>query len=253
MRPFPPQRAPVSTSEPDHPGPEERPPLVVLVVEDEPQVMRFLRATLVAQGYRAHEATTGAQALAEAATRAPDLILMDLGLPDTDGVELTRRLREWSRTPIIVISARGQEGDKVQALDAGADDYLTKPFGVPELLARMRVALRHKARTEGSGEPVFCVGDLAVDLAARRVTVSGIEVHLTRTEYRLLAVLVQHAGKVVTHRQLLREVWGPGSVEHSHYLRVYMGQLRHKLEKDAARPRYLETEIGVGYRLRMEE
>jgi two-component system KDP operon response regulator KdpE len=243
----------VSTSEADDGGPEPRPPVVVLVVEDEPQVMRFLRATLAAHGYRAFEATTGAQALAEAATRSPDLILLDLGLPDADGVEITRRLREWSKTPIIVISARGQEGDKVQALDAGADDYLTKPFGVPELLARMRVALRHQARTDGSGESVLRVGDLAVDLATRRVTVAGAEIHLTRTEYRLLAVLVQHAGKVVTHRQLLREVWGPGSVEHSHYLRVYMGQLRHKLEEDAARPRYLETEIGVGYRLRVEE
>jgi two-component system KDP operon response regulator KdpE len=226
---------------------------VVLVVEDEPQVMRFLRATLVSQGYSTYEATTGAQAVAEAATRSPDLILLDLGLPDADGIELTRQLREWSKTPIIVISARGQEGDKVQALDAGADDYLTKPFGVPELLARMRVAFRHRARTDGTGEPVLRVGDLTVDLASRRVTVEDTEVHLTRTEYRLLAVLAQHAGKVVTHRQLLREVWGPGSVEHSHYLRVYMGQLRHKLEKDAARPRYLETEIGVGYRLRVED
>ena len=243
----------MSTSDPEGAGAEARTPLVVLVVEDEPQVMRFLRVTLVAQGYSILEATTGAQAVAEATTRSPDLILLDLGLPDADGIELTRRLREWSKTPIIVISARGQEGDKVQALDAGADDYLTKPFGVPELLARMRVALRHRARTDGSGEPVLRVGDLTVDLAARRVTVAGDEVHLTRTEYRLLAVLAQHAGKVVTHRQLLREVWGPGSVEHSHYLRVYMGQLRHKLETDAARPRYLETEIGVGYRLRVED
>jgi len=243
----------VSTSDPEGAGAEARTPLVVLVVEDEPQVMRFLRVTLVAQGYSILEATTGAQAVAEATTRSPDLILLDLGLPDADGIELTRRLREWSKTPIVVISARGQEGDKVQALDAGADDYLTKPFGVPELLARMRVALRHRARTEGSGEPLLRVGELTVDFAARRVTVAGVEVHLTRTEYRLLAVLAQHAGKVVTHRQLLREVWGPGSVEHSHYLRVYMGQLRHKLEKEAARPRYLETETGVGYRLRAED
>jgi two-component system KDP operon response regulator KdpE len=223
------------------------------VVEDEPQVMRFLRATLVANGYSLFEAATGAQALTEAATRSPDLILLDLGLPDFDGVELTRRLREWSKTPIIVISARGREGDKVQALDAGADDYLTKPFGVAELLARMRVALRNASRASaGPGEPVFRTGDLAVDLSARTVSLSGREVHLTRTEYNLLALLVRHAGKVVTHRQLLREVWGPGSVEHSHYLRVYMGQLRHKLEQDPARPRYLETEIGVGYRLRTD-
>jgi two-component system, OmpR family, KDP operon response regulator KdpE len=231
----------------------ERPRRLVLVVEDEPQVMRFLRATLLAHDYDLREATTGAQALTEAATRSPDIILLDLGLPDGDGVDVTRRLREWSRTPIIVISARGQEGDKVQALDAGADDYLTKPFGVAELLARMRVALRNASRPAGGGaEAVFRTGELEVDLAARSVKVGGREVHLTRTEYKLLAVLVQHAGKVVTHRQLLREVWGPGSVEHSHYLRVYMGQLRHKLEQDPARPRYLETEVAVGYRLRTD-
>jgi two-component system KDP operon response regulator KdpE len=243
----------VSTSGPEPSAPRVASPTVVLVVEDEPQVMRFLRATLVANGYSLFEAATGAQALTEAATRSPDLILLDLGLPDFDGVELTRRLREWSKTPIIVISARGREGDKVQALDAGADDYLTKPFGVAELLARMRVALRNASRASaGPGEPVFRTGDLAVDLSARTVSLSGREVHLTRTEYNLLALLVRHAGKVVTHRQLLREVWGPGSVEHSHYLRVYMGQLRHKLEQDPARPRYLETEIGVGYRLRTD-
>jgi two-component system, OmpR family, KDP operon response regulator KdpE len=241
----------VSTSGSEAPA-AERPRPVVLVVEDEPQVMRFLRATLLAHEYRLFEATSGAQALTEAATRSPDVILLDLGLPDADGVDVTRRLREWSRTPIIVISARGQEGDKVQALDAGADDYLTKPFGVAELLARMRVALRNASRVGETGEPVFRVGDLVVDLSARSVTVAGREVHLTPTEYKLLAVLVQHAGKVVTHRQLLREVWGPGSVEHSHYLRVYMGQLRHKLEEDPARPRYLETEVAVGYRLRTD-
>jgi two-component system, OmpR family, KDP operon response regulator KdpE len=241
-----------STSEPEATARNEGLHPVVLVVEDEPQVMRFLRATLVANGYRLFEATTGAQAMAEAAVRSPDLILLDLGLPDADGVDVTRRLREWSNTPVIVISARGQEGDKVQALDAGADDYLTKPFGVAELLARMRVALRNVSRAAGGGDPVFQVGDLIVDLGGRAVSVSGREVHLTRTEYKLLAVLVQHAGKVVTHRQLLRDVWGPGSVEHSHYLRVYMGQLRHKLESDPARPRYLETEVGVGYRLRTD-
>jgi two-component system KDP operon response regulator KdpE len=226
---------------------------LVLVIEDEAQVMRFLRATLEAHGYRLAQATSAQQGLLEATTRAPDLILLDLGLPDLDGVELTRRLREWSTTPIIVVSARGREGDKIQALDAGADDYLTKPFGAGELLARMRVALRNAARSAaGAGETVFRTGDLAVDLAARRVSVGGREVHLTRTQYKLLTTLVKNAGKVVTHRQLLREVWGPGSVEHSHYLRVYMGQLRHKLEKDPARPRYLETETGVGYRLRVE-
>jgi len=226
---------------------------LVLVVEDEPQVLRFLRASLSAHGYRLAEAATGQQALVEAATRTPDLVLLDLGLPDVDGVEVGRRIREWSAVPIIVLSARGQESDKIKALDAGADDYLTKPFGVGELLARMRVALRHASRvTAGLGETAFETGDLRVDLAARRVFVRGDEVRLTRNEFNLLATLVKHAGKVVTHRQLLQEVWGPGSTGQSHYLRVYMGQLRHKLEEDAARPRYLVTETGVGYRLAVD-
>jgi two-component system, OmpR family, KDP operon response regulator KdpE len=243
----------VSTKEPEGPGADDGNRPLVLVVEDEAQVMRFLRATLGAHGYRLAEASSGQQGLLQATTRSPDIILLDLGLPDLDGVEVTRRLREWSTTPIIVVSARGREGDKIQALDAGADDYLTKPFGAGELLARMRVALRNAARGGSSqGETVFRTGDLAVDVAARRVSVGGREVHLTRTQYKLLTTLVKNAGKVVTHRHLLREVWGPGSVEHSHYLRVYMGQLRHKLEKDPARPRYLETETGVGYRLRAE-
>ena len=226
---------------------------LVLVVEDEPQLMRFLRATLPANGYRLIEAATGTQALVEAQTRQPDLVLLDLGLPDLDGLEVTRRLREWTRVPIVVVSARGQERDKVQALDAGADDYLTKPFGTDELLARMRVALRHAARVAGGGgETVFEADELRVDLAARLVYRRGEEVRLTRTEYRLLAALVQHAGKVLTHRQLLREVWGPGAASETHYLRVYMAQLRHKLEDDPARPRHLLTETGVGYRLRAE-
>jgi two-component system KDP operon response regulator KdpE len=226
---------------------------LVLVVEDEPQVMRFLRATLPDHGYRMVEAETGAQALVEASTRGPDLVLLDLGLPDLDGVEVTRRIREWSAVPILVVSARGQEHDKVEALDAGADDYLTKPFGTEELLARMRVALRHAVRLKGdTGDTVFEVGELRVDMAARLVYRRAEEVRLTRTEYRLLAVLVQNAGKVVTHRHLLREVWGPGSASESHYLRVYMAQLRHKLEDDPAQPRYLLTETGVGYRLRAE-
>jgi len=226
---------------------------LVLVVEDEPQVMRFLRATLPDHGYRMVEAATGAQALVEASTRGPDLVLLDLGLPDLDGVEVTRRIREWSAVPILVVSARGQERDKVEALDVGADDYLTKPFGTEELLARMRVALRHAARVQGEGgDSVFEAGELRVDLGARLVFRRGEEVQLTRTEYRLLAVLVQNAGRVVTHRQLLREVWGPGSSSETHYLRVYMAQLRHKLEADPARPRYLVTEPGVGYRLRDE-
>ena len=225
---------------------------LVLIVEDESQVMRFLRTSLPSHGYRVVEATTGRQAIVEATMRSPDLVLLDLGLPDIDGVEVTQRLREWCTTPIIVLSARGQESDKIQALDAGADDYLTKPFGVGELLARMRVALRNAARTAAGGESVFETGELKVDLGTRRVFAAGQEVRLTRTEYRLLAALVKNAGKVVTHRQLLREVWGPGSVDQSHYVRVYMGQLRQKLEQDSARPRYLVTETGVGYRLRID-
>jgi two-component system KDP operon response regulator KdpE len=226
---------------------------LVLVVEDEPQVMRFLRATLPDHGYRMVEAASGSQALVEASTRGPDLVLLDLGLPDLDGVEVTRRIREWSAVPILVVSARGQERDKVEALDAGADDYLTKPFGTEELLARMRVALRHASRVRGEGgDSVFEAGELRVDLGARLVFLRGEELRLTRTEYRLLAVLVQNAGRVVTHRQLLREVWGPGSSSETHYLRVYMAQLRHKLEDDPAQPRYLLTETGVGYRLRVE-
>jgi two-component system KDP operon response regulator KdpE len=226
---------------------------LVLVIEDEAPLMRFLRATLPGQGYRLIEASTGQQGLVEASTRAPDLVLLDLGLPDLDGVEVTRRLRGWSKTPIIVLSARGQESDKIESLDAGADDYLTKPFGTGELLARMRVALRNAARSAAAGgEPVFQTGALRVDLGARRVFVGGREVRLTRTEYLLLTTLVKNAGKVVTHRQLLREVWGPGAAERSHYVRVYMGQLRHKLEEDPARPRHLLTETGVGYRLHVD-
>jgi two-component system KDP operon response regulator KdpE len=224
---------------------------LVLVVEDEPQLMRFLRATLPAHGYRVLEAVTAAQALVQVETGRPDMVLLDLGLPDLDGLEVTRRIRGWSAVPIVVVSARGQERDKVQALDAGADDYLTKPFGTDELLARMRVALRHAARV-GQGETSFESRDLRVDLAARIVYRRGEEVRLTRTEYRLLAALVKHAGKVLTHRQLLVEVWGPGSANETHYLRVYMAQLRHKLEDDPARPRHLLTETGVGYRLKVD-
>jgi two-component system KDP operon response regulator KdpE len=222
---------------------------LVLVVDDEPQLRRFLRASLPAQGYRLIEAASGEEALREAAARAPDLVLLDLGLPDLDGVEVTRRLREWSTAPILVLSARDQEQDKIRALDAGADDYLTKPFGTGELLARMRVALRHAGRSETSDEPVVATGALEVDLGSRRVTVGGRQVRLTRTEYRLLAMLARHAGKVLTHRQLLKEVWGPNAVEQTHYLRVFMGQLRHKIEDDPAQPHYLLTETGVGYRL----
>ncbi|HEX9636195.1 MAG TPA: response regulator [Acidobacteriota bacterium] len=232
--------------------PEQPNAPLLLVVDDEPQLRRFLRATLPTHGYRLVEAATAAEALAETAARAPDLVLLDLGLPDLDGVEVTRRIREWSAVPIIVLSAREQERDKVEALDAGADDYLTKPFGTGELLARIRVALRHAGDAAGAEQHVFQAGALKVDLGARRVFVGATEVRLTRTEYRLLALLIKHAGKVVTQRQLLKEVWGPNAVEHTHYLRVYMAQLRHKLEADPARPRYLLTETGIGYRLQTE-
>jgi len=228
-------------------------PPLVLLVEDEPQVRRFLRATLPPQGYRLLEATSGEQGLAEAAARRPDLVLLDLGLPDIDGGKVIRDLREWSTVPIVVLSVRGREQDKVEALEAGADDYLTKPFGMEELLARMKVALRHAMnRDRGTAEPVFSVGQLRVDLAARRVSVRGKDVHLTRTEYQLLTLLVRHAGKVVMHGQLLGEVWGPDGAAHSGTLRVYMGHLRHKLEDEPAFPRYLLTETGIGYRLAAE-
>jgi len=225
---------------------------LVLVVEDEPQMRRFLRLSLANAGYQIVEAETGAEGLARAAERNPDIVLLDLGLPDQDGLSVTVRLREWSKAPIIVLSARGREEDKVAALDQGADDYLTKPFGVGELLARIRVALRHAA-TVGGGESEFVAGDLKVDFARRQVFVESVDIHLTPIEYKLLVLLVQNAGRVVTHRQLLREVWGPNSVEHTHYLRVYMGQLRHKLEKNPSRPEYLVTEPGVGYRLRVRD
>ena len=226
----------------------------VLVIEDEPQIRRFLRDTLPAHGYRLLEAETAHDGLTQAAMHQPELIILDLGLPDLDGLEVTRRLREWTTVPILVLSARGQETDKVVALDAGADDYLTKPFGIQELLARMRVALRHTVHlSQEPGEPVFTVGELRVDLAQRRVYVADQEVHLTPIEYKLLTVLVRYAGRVVTQRQLLQAVWGPHQTSTTHYVRVYMGQLRHKLEANPARPRYLVTEPGVGYRLKTDD
>jgi two-component system, OmpR family, KDP operon response regulator KdpE len=222
----------------------------IVLVEDEPQIRRFLRATLTNQGYRLFEVATGADGIVEVASRQPDVVIVDLGLPDMDGLEVIRRVREWSAVPIIVLSARGQERDKVTALDAGADDYIGKPFGADELLARVRVALRHSAGATREGEEApFKTGDLQVDRLHRRVFVGGTEVRLTPIEYRLLATLVKHAGKVMTHQQLLKDVWGPGYTEQAHYLRVYMGHLRHKLEAEPARPRYLLTEPGVGYRL----
>jgi two-component system KDP operon response regulator KdpE len=227
--------------------------VTVLLIEDEPEIRRFLRTTLPAHGFRLYEAATGKDGLTEAQARNPDLILLDLGLPDLEGSEVIRQVREWTATPIIVLSARDQEQVKVAALDLGADDYVTKPFGVNELLARMRAALRHASRSAADvGEPVFELGDLKVDLGRRQVFVSAKEIHLTPIEYKLLTTLIRYAGKVMTHRQLLKEVWGPLHVEEGHYLRVYMRQLRNKLEKNPAHPRYLVTELGVGYRLRTE-
>ena len=224
----------------------------ILLIEDEAEILRFLRTTLPAHGFRIYEATTGQAGLIEAKTRNPDLILLDLGLPDVDGTEVIRQVREWTATPIIVLSARDQEQQKVAALDIGADDYVTKPFGVKELLARVRAALRHAARQEKGPDSNFTFGDVRIDLARRQVFVSENESHLTPIEYKLLTTLVRHAGKVVTHRQLLKEVWGPLHVEEGHYLRVYMRQLRNKLEATPANPKYLVTELGVGYRLRPE-
>ena len=224
----------------------------VVLIEDEAQIRRFLRATLSAQGYRLFEATTGAAGLIEVGSRQPDIVIVDLGLPDMDGLEVIRQLRQWTAVPIVVLSARGQERDKVTALDAGADDYVSKPFGAGELLARLRVALRHAAGAARGDAEAFKVGALEVDMVHRHVRLAGVEVRLTPIEYRLLTMLVRHAGKVVTHQQLLREVWGPTHTDQSHYARVYMAHLRHKLEAEPARPRYLLTEPGVGYRLAAE-
>lgn len=221
----------------------------VLVVDDEPAIRRFLHVSLSARGYTIFEADSGQAALSAVTSDRPDLIILDLGLPDMDGVEVTRLLREWTRLPIIILSVRGREADKIAALDAGADDYLTKPFGVGELFARMRVALRRAAQAEV--QPVFSSGDLAVDLARRMVTVAGNEIQLTPTEYDLLRALVTNAGKVLTHHQLLREVWGMGYEQEMHMLRVNISNLRRKIEPDPTRPRYILTEPGVGYRLRV--
>jgi two-component system KDP operon response regulator KdpE len=209
-----------------------------------------LRVSIEGQGYALVEADTGHKGVRLAAAQPPDLVILDLGLPDLDGMEVIRQIREWSAVPILVLSARGRENDKVAALDAGADDYLTKPFGVSELMARLRVALRHGTiNPNESGQPVFSVHNLRVDQERRQVFVGKNEVHLTPIEYRLLTTLIKYAGKVVTHRQLLKEVWGPNNVDATHYLRVYMGHLRQKIEADSARPRILLTEPGVGYRL----
>ncbi len=230
---------------------------VAVIIEDEPQIRRFVRAALVAEGWLVHEADTIQRGLTEAGTRKPDLLVLDLGLPDGDGLELIRDVRGWSSVPIVVLSARADEADKVAALDAGADDYLTKPFGVGELLARVRANLRRPRAAPGDGaadgvgeaDTIFRFGEVAVDRQARIVRRGGVEVHLTPIEYRLLTVLIANVGRVLTHRQLLREVWGPSHAEQSHYLRIYMGHLRQKLEIDPAQPRHLLTETAVGYRL----
>lgn len=221
----------------------------VLIIEDELPIRRFLRASLTANDYEVIESAEGKDGLLQAASRNPDVIILDLGLPDMDGLEVTKQLRQWATMPIIVLSARGKENDKIAALDAGADDYLTKPFGVGELMARMRVALRHSRSNAGEANPVFVVGDLKIDFVRRMVTMSDQLVHLTPIEYKLLTTLAMNAGKVITHQHLLKEVWGPAYAEESHYLRVYMRQLRHKIEREPAQPRYLLTEPGVGYRL----
>jgi len=223
----------------------------LLVIDDELAIRRFLRASLDHALYDLQEAENGEAGIRMTATSNPQIVLLDLGLPDIDGIEVARRIREWSQVPIVVLSARGQELDKVAALDAGADDYLTKPFGIQELMARIRVALRHSRHNEPF-EPVFEAYGVRVDLALRRVFRAEEEIHLTPTEYNLLAVLIRHAGRVVTHRQLLTEVWGPAYATESQYLRVYMGQLRHKLEIDPSQPKLLTNEPGVGYRLQVE-
>jgi two-component system KDP operon response regulator KdpE len=223
----------------------------ILVVEDEPEIRRFLRSSLGADGYRVVEAESGNRGAVDAGTHKPDLAIVDLGLPDIDGVELIRRIRSWSPMPILVLSARTQERSKIEALDAGADDYVTKPFGVGELLARVRAALRHATRQPPGKTLNF--GEVKIDFEKRRALRGGAEVHLTPIEFRLLGCLAKHLGMVVTHRQLLCEVWGPAHVEHTHYLRIYMKQLREKLETDPVRPRYFATETGIGYRLLTDE
>ena len=223
----------------------------VLVVDDERPIRRFLRASLTAHGFDVYEAETGEMALMQAANLQPDVLILDQGLPDIDGIEVTRRLREWSQAPIIILSVRDQEKEKIRALDAGADDYLTKPFGVGELTARIRVALRRSYKTDT--QPVFQIGNLKVDLVRRAVSVEGHEVSLTPNEYELLKLLIQNAGKVITHRQMLHHIWGADYETEAHLLRVNISNLRHKLEPDPAQPSFILTESGIGYRLKTED
>lgn len=225
----------------------------IMIVEDEPEICRFLETALTDNGYIVEAATTGKAALKLCAAQPPDLIILDLGLPDMDGKELVRQTREWSRVPVIILSARDQEAEKVAALELGADDYLTKPFGMQELLARIKVALRHASRREHLSELVYAFKDLQVDLARRRAMLKKDEIHLTPTEYDLLALLARKAGQVVTHAEILREVWGKNSDEHDHYLRIYVQRLRQKLHDDPLHPRYIFTEPGIGYRLSEEK
>lgn len=219
----------------------------ILVIDDEPQIRKLLKVSLGAHGYEIEEAATGAEGISRAATFKPDFLIIDLGLPDMDGKKVVQQIREWSQTPIIVLTARDQEQEKIDALDAGADDYVTKPFGMGELMARMRVSLRRAAASEN--DPILTCGELIIDLVARRVTVGGREIKLTPTEYELIKILAQHRGRVLTHKQLLKAVWGSSYNEDTHYIRVYIGQLRRKIEENPTRPRYIITESGVGYRL----
>jgi len=221
----------------------------ILIIEDENQIRRFVRIALEAENFDVIEADNGTRGLIEASTRQPDLVIIDLGLPDLEGKEVIRQIRSWSEMPIVVLSARDREEEKVAALNIGADDYLTKPFGIPELVARVRAHLRRRQSNENQGDPIAHFGDVTVDLAAHTVTRAGIEIHLTPIEYRLLLTLINARGRVITHNQLMLAVWGPNYSERSHYLRIYMGHLRQKLERNPAQPEFLLTELGVGYRL----
>jgi two-component system KDP operon response regulator KdpE len=225
---------------------------IIIIIEDDPPIRRFLRTGLRTQGFSVFEADTGKQGIIEAGVRKPDLVILDLGLPDMDGVDVIKAIRAWSKLPIIILSARSSEQHKIDALDAGADDYLTKPFGFGELMARIRVALRHSIRPQDQVQAdVFATANLKVDLLNRVVSIDDQEIHLTPIQYRLLTVLIKHAGKVLTHQQILKEVWGPSYQENAHYLRIYMSQLRQKLEADPTQPKFLLTESGVGYRLKV--